>query len=77
MLHKPLAVAALLAASCGAGVVSAETPPPSPLRLAEVVQRALANNPGFAAARFERRFCHLDHTCPPSADMIVRYSPSL
>jgi outer membrane protein TolC len=42
-----------LAVSCGAGVASAETPLPAPLRLAEVVQRALANNPGFAAARFE------------------------
>lgn len=42
-----------LAAPFGAGIVSAETPPPPPLRLDEVVQRALANNPGFAAARFE------------------------
>ena len=50
---KAVVVSFALAAPCGAGVVSAETPPPSPLRLAEVVQLALANNPGFAAARFE------------------------
>ena len=55
---KAVVASFTLAAACGAGVASAETPPPPPLRLDEVVQRALAKNPELAAARFEAAAAH-------------------
>ena len=55
---KAVVASFTLAAACGAGVASAEASPPPPLRLDEVVQRALAKNPELAAARFEAAAAH-------------------